>query len=183
VKELVKKLGTLYGLVGSISVLIPGLSFFLKYSPPLFAQISILICALSAAFLWLGFKTIDNQRLKVSAIKYILVGFILTISYLVVLDMTSIRVTDSVNDVRYQVGWNLASWNLKDSAKRVITQKICPDDNKEDLLYCYTVSQHSVNLIWEQWSIYLFGILNIILFTLSSLSWSYGWGQLIKADK
>lgn len=182
-KELFKKLKSLHWILGSVSVLVPGLSFFIKYSPPLFDQIAILVTALSAAFLWLGFKVNCTDLPRSAPIKYILAGFILAISYLLLLDMTSVRIISDTNDIRYQTGWGLAPWNLQDSAIESINSKNCPSANKEQLLYCYTVSKQSINLIWTNWSIYLFGIVNIALFTLSSVIWCYGWGLLINKDR
>jgi hypothetical protein len=184
-EEFIKRLKSFYGFAGSISVLLPGTTFFLGYSPPLFDMISILSSALSAAFLWAGFKSKTASgapsEIKISLI-YISVGFILTIAYLILLDETTIVVSNSTDTTRYQIGYDVAKWSITEKAYLIMnmpTPNPC-GNSKIELLRCLGATNENVYLLWRKWTIYLFGTLNILVFVFSTVFWSFGFGKLMK---
>ncbi|MFA6247618.1 MAG: hypothetical protein WC615_11805 [Mucilaginibacter sp.] len=183
-KDFLDKIKSFSGFIASASVLIPGFAFFFKYSPPLIGGFAILVSALSAALVWIGFrKAIKKARSNNIAFRYMISGLVLVVFYWIMLDLTSIHLTLKNEEIRYQVGFNLEPWSLEDGAIKNIKAKICPKDTKENLFLCYTASRENVFLIWKRWTVYLFGIINSTIFTVASLLWCYGWGIFIKTVK
>ena len=178
-KSFFKNLKSFYGLAGSASVLVPGLAYFLNYSPPLIGGLSIIISALAAAFLWIGFKNEKKKNRRFRAIRCMIIGFVSSLFYWILLDLTSINILTSTTEVRYQVGFNLSYWSMEHDAIVRIENKTCAADSKKDLLLCYTVSEDNIYLIWKRWTVYLFGVINILIFAASSLIWCYGWGLIL----
>lgn len=182
-KSFLRALKSFNGFIASASTLIPGLAFFFKYSPPLIGGLAVLSIPLSAAFIWFGFKSKRRVVNSSGSTTYILAGFALSIVYWVCLDYTSIHISTAEHDIRYQIGFNLAEWSLEPDAVDNIKSGRCPDDSKENLLLCYSASSENVYLIWRRWTVYTFGVINVLVFMAASLSWSYGWGRLIKNVK
>lgn len=181
-KEFINKLKTFYGLAGSISVVLPGLSFFFLYSPPLFDQISILVSALAVAFLWMGFKTgkeTETDLILKKALQYIVGGFILTIFYLVLLDATSIAIGNSKQTTHYQIGYGMSKWSMTPDGLSLSQIKPC-GQSKLELLRCKGATKEHVYDLWKKWTINFFGVVNILLFSCASLFWAFGWGKLMK---
>ena len=181
-KEFISKLKTFYGFAGSISVILPGLSFFFMYSPPLFDEISILVSALAVAFLWWGYKSgkeTEPETVTKKALYYIVGGFALTILYLVLLDTTSLTIGNSKETSHYQIGYGMAKWSLTPAALHLSQTEPC-GQSKLELLRCKGATKEHVYALWKKWTINLFGILNILLFSCASLLWAFGWGRLMK---
>lgn len=181
-KEFINKLKSFYGLAGSLSVILPGAAFFFMYSPPLFDEISILVSALAVAFLWAGNKIKDereNDSITRESLYYIVGGFLLSIAYLILLDQTSVTIGNSKKTNHYQIGYGIAKWSITKRAQDL--SKISPCGNsKLELLRCTGATRENVYILWRKWTINLFGITNILLFSTASFLWAFGWGKLMK---
>lgn len=183
-KEFIEKLKSFNGFVGSLGVLLPGFTFFIGNAPPLFDKIGILVSAISAAFLWFGYntKSSDKNTIFHVALKYIIASFILIVAYLWMLDKTSVEFTsyETNKSVRYQVGYNIASWNLTTTADSL--KKAYKITSNEELFKECQVLKENIPKIWKPFWVDFFGVINILLFCFCSILWSYGWGMLVKTS-
>ncbi len=182
--EFLIKLKSFNGFVGSVSVLIPGFAFFMGYAPPLYSKISFLVSAISAAFLWFGYNNRykDKSKLFHLAFRFIVTGFIVSLFYVWLLDKTTAEFqdTNTKQSIRYQLGYNIASWSLTPAADS-IRVKDGITSNEELFKECQ-VQNENIPKIWKPFWVDFFGITNILLFCFSSILWSYGWGILIKTS-
>ncbi|MCD6013215.1 MAG: hypothetical protein K0Q79_3077 [Flavipsychrobacter sp.] len=174
-KQLFTFFKNIYGLTAGIGVAIPGFSYFIQKSPPLFPGIALIVSALCMGLL-VHFvknrKTASTKRgwwLMVLAIACL-------VSYLLLFDYTTVTFAGN-NTSCLQIGFGLSDWSITDKARHIIASKLC-GNAKEDILLCVSITRENVFVIWPRWSVYGAGILLMVLFTLSSLAWVSGWGLL-----
>ena len=170
-------------IIAGLTTLVPGFTFFVNYSPPLFEGISILISALGGIFLWKGFKEVETNSKEVilkKTITILLMAFVLIIMYLLLLDKTTILMENLKDSTRYQIGFGLEKWTLTDDAIKAIEKDPDCGLSNSQLLKCLGATKESVYRLWKPNNIYFFGVLNIFIFSAASLLWCYGMGKLMK---
>ena len=187
-KDFLRKLKSFYGLAGSLAILLPGFSFFIDYSPPLFDKINILTTALAAAFLWVGYRyprmafgnTNEDKALLRISLKLLVVAFLFIVFYLFFLDYTTAYIQPI--DIRFQIGFNCVDWTLEEKAIQMIEEGEC-ERSKIALIRCVTALHENIPKIWKQWTIYTAGLINLLTFNLFAIIWAYSWGILISTEK
>jgi TIR domain len=83
------------------------------------------------------------------------------------------------SDPHTQIGFGMASWSLTGATREWVASQPDPPTIHQLMLERGGWEQGGVEKIWEPWTIYLSGTLLIILFTSSSLLWTFGWAAFI----
>ena len=171
--------------VGAASgVVIPALSFFSSYPPPLFPAVSLITSALSGAILlaaraWRPKSDPVSQRMpRVVTLggTFVVLSIPFLIAYVLALQFTTVRVPASGD--RLQIGFGRSNWTLTEAGKTWTRQ--FPQITAEQLLRNEGFAQDRAQIIWETWSIYSAGALLIVLYFLAFGIWTTGFALLAK---
>ncbi|HMF58646.1 MAG TPA: hypothetical protein VK619_20035 [Pyrinomonadaceae bacterium] len=180
------------GLLASVGTLIPALSQLTTYPPPLFedsfGQTGLLTSAIALATIIITFYYAPSQNahsgtlplLVRKAAKVLIVSIILFIIYIVLLHMCT--VLDLPGKYRYQIGFSNFQWSLTPHGQQVMSRHpnfTVRDLMEHDALYPTPPSvEAKTDLTWKPWTIYLSGVLMILVFIFSFVLWTLGWSLL-----
>ena len=168
-----------------IGALIPGLAYFTQWTPPLLKEASLFTAALAAAVVIITyFYKPRNRRSKKLlptsiklAMKIFLVTFVCLILYITCFRLCTVE--DPRGESRYQIGFGKFDWSLTDEGRQ--WKKNNPTQSTKDwLLSAAAFKDDGPELFWQPWSIILAGVLMIVLFMLTFLSWTFAWALLAK---
>ncbi len=175
-KSILELLKSFQGLIASLGAIVPGYTFFTNNCPPLFAHISIITSALAVAVI-ISVSQSQRQLSSRKSISILILAFLIVIGYMIFLDFSTIEIDDTQ---RWQIGFGTMDFGLTPVGQKMIAGDQCPGSNYEDILMCAGFMRENIELIWKRDMVYLAGTTLIILFTLSSLLWTYGWVHLAK---
>jgi hypothetical protein len=162
---------------------VPAVAWFTSFPPPLFPSISIIIAGLSVAILLLWNPGIDNsgqtQPNIVKKIKLCLISSILLLIIYILL-WTFTTVTHPIAaDTHLQIGFGLSDCTLTDTAKDWLNDK--PTLTVIELIKLEAAfTQDRITILWQTWSVYVAGILCIVLYLLGFIFWAIGFAMLKK---
>ncbi len=177
-KKLVSLFKNLYGITAGIGAIIPGFTYFIKETPPLFPGIGLIVSALCVGLLFYMVIGKEEKKHKPGSGWFLLVTAIaFLIGYLLLFDFTTINYPDSGNP-KAQIGFGLSDWSITNDAKELINSKMCRGNSKEDILMCVGFTRENIFIIWPRWAVYSAGIALMFAFTVSALTWVLGWGKL-----
>jgi hypothetical protein len=88
------------------------------------------------------------------------------------LNYTTLRVS---KDIRWQHGFGLRNWSLTQEAIELKKQNDCPVNTPKALLLCTGMKKDHITMLWKEWTVYCAGVLLIVAFALSVLTWTQGW--------
>lgn len=169
-------LGWICTLSGSIGSLLPGLSYFTSYAPPMFEASSLLTGGVALAVILLALTTPISQETTVKhAFNIILTGFIVVILYGIAYNVFTISTPKGWEKGRIQTGFSLNSWSLTDKAESYLNKN--PSSTTTHLVESFG-AYNNVDKVWKSWSIQLAGLLLIILFSVGFVLWAYGFARL-----
>jgi hypothetical protein len=173
-------------IVAGIGVLLPGLSYFTSYPPPLLDETAILTSALAALTVIITYYynpqgPSDSGHglppLVKLARKALLFSLILLVLYLLLLPLCTVVAPGTRN--RFQIGFGKASWSLTDEGKRVKAQH--PNETVQDWMEDDALFRPGgPDVIWKTWTISLFGVVMIVTFILAFILWTFVWSLLAK---
>lgn len=177
-KQLVDLLKNMYGLTAGVGAIIPGFTYFMSQTPPLFPGIGLLVSALCIGLLLYMVTKGEHKEHSSKAGWWLLVtAFIFLLGYMLLFDYTTV-LCPSTTVSRLQIGFGLSDWTLTNDARELIKSKLCRGTSKEDLLMCAGFTRENVFLLWHRWSVYTSGISLMFVFTVASVTWVAGWGTL-----
>lgn len=175
------------GLLASVGALIPALSEFTTYPPPLFensfGKTGLLTSAIALATIIITFyydpprhTTPGSFPLLVrKAIKVLIAAILLLILYLVLLRVCT--VVDPPGENRYQIGFSNFEWSLNPNGQKIMREH--PDFTVKNLMdYSTLYYPTGPEQDWKPWTIYLSGVLMILTFIFSFVLWTLGWSLL-----
>lgn len=180
--EKLKTGGTWLGGISGVAV--PGYQFFTSFPPPLFPGISLITAALSAAVLVIviAWRPKADDRLdgmppvvRLGG-RFIGSAVLLLILYILLLQFTTIETSSGK---RLQIGFGQASWSLTEAGRDWI--KAQPTITVGQMVADEAASnQDRISILWTARSIYLAGVLLVVLFVLCFLIWTTGFALLAK---
>lgn len=176
------------GVLIGAGTLIPAIAYFTKYSPPFLEESSLLTAAIAAATIIFAFYYTPKHRRGASAAKvppavklaFKLLGaaFLLFIFYLVCLKVTTV-LDPREEKQRFQVGFSRYEWSLSDEGRKINNSH--PEVSMQEfMLYGRAYSNDRIEVIWKPWTVYLAGILTILIFMFTFVSWNLGWAFIAK---
>jgi hypothetical protein len=158
--------------------ILPGITFFSNYPPPLFPGISLLTTALGAAVLCIGYFSTSglepNRTIRRSALALAL-GLGCLCTYVLLLASTTI--VSPRGDHRFQVGFSTHQWSLTQTGLAAVHQQ--PDITKEELMMregAYVSG--GPERIWRPWTIQTAGLALICTYFLGFILWTIGFAIL-----
>src|SRR5687767_5647479 len=97
-QKVIGKLKAIYVVFSSIGVIVPGYTFFTKYAPPLFKEITLITSALTIAFVIysLTLDQLKKEKLLRRGLGLIFISFVTLLLYLASFDMTTVEINSSV---------------------------------------------------------------------------------------
>ncbi|MDT4965913.1 MAG: hypothetical protein QOJ64_650 [Acidobacteriota bacterium] len=184
-KQYLSTLKSLVGLLASVGVLVPLLSYFLTYSPPLLEESSLLTAGIAIAVIVITYyykppRNAGSGRLPPLvrlATKVLITSCALLILYIVLLQLCTVR--DPPGRYRYQIGFSNYEWTLTDYGRGLMKEN--PEFTVRDLMnFDALYYERGPELTWKPWTIYFSGVLMIATFLLSFVLWTFGWALLAK---
>lgn len=183
-QQYLKSLKSLTGLLVSAGVLVPALAYFTILSPPLLQESSLFTAAIAVATLLAVFQyRFRNEHLTAREgfsplsrrAVHLLLGALATfIGYILLLRIST--VVDPQGQQRWQIGFYKLQWSLTAAGREK-----APELPIEDwMLSGAYFRDGGPEVLWTPFSIYLAGILLILLFTTTFVLWTAGWGLLAK---
>jgi len=185
-KEYFEALKSMYGLSASIGVLVPGISFFFNYDPPLLTGAGLITAGLGVATVMITYYYKPKQAPSSSslptfariALKMFLLSIVLIVVYVLLLHWCT--VVDPQKGQRFQIGFGIANWTLTEQG--VMLKEKFPDMKTPLGLMMIkgAFEQGRPELIWRSWSIYVAGTFMIISYTCAFIIWVFAWSILAK---
>lgn len=162
-------------LSAGIGSLIPGLSFFTTYPPPMFEASSLLTGGVALAVIVLGLKRPVVQSSTVSsAVAIILVGFLTIILYGFAHSALTISAPPPWEG-RIQIGFAQSDWSLSDKAQRYMEMN--PSLTVDELALSFGAHE-AIDKVWKPWTVLAAGFLLVLMFSLGFILWAYGFSRL-----
>lgn len=178
-KKYVDSLKSIYGLTGGIGVLIPGMTYFTNYPPPILPAISLFtaMVALATIFLTYFFNLKANKTKKILLLSFA-ASILILISYFVLFGMTTIQ--DPQGKQVYQIGFHKCDWSLTQEGRAV--KKNYPMKTIEEwMLQDALFKRGGPEILWKNWTIETAGVLLAVLFLFSFVLWVFAWGIVAKS--
>lgn len=185
-KKYLAAFNSIKGLVASVGVLLPGFIYFTKYPPPLFPGITLLTAAFATATILITYyypapthSSFPAKRLPPIlnlALKAFLLSIVLLVIYVVLLDLCTVLVPGTTE--RMQIGFYKFNWSLTDYGRQVKATK--PFATPQQWLWDEAYGIDAPKLLWRLWSIYLSGILMIVVFISAFVFWTFAWSLVAK---
>lgn len=181
-----KALKSVYGIVGSVGVLVPAMAAFMStYPPPPRSVTAPLTAALAGAALIATYYYPSKPPSATAAlpplVKRALIALgcsvFLLIVYIRVIGLLTVATLDGLE--RFQIGFYTAEWGLTSEGLNVRTAD--PEGTpygwlRDDGL----LSSQGPSKLWKWWAIDLSALITFTLFALSFVVWSHGWALLAK---
>lgn len=181
-----KALKSVYGIVGSVGVLVPAIAAFMStYPPPPRLVTAPLTAALAGAALIATYyyptKTPSRNAALPPLVKRALIALgcsvFLLIVYIRVIGLLTVATVDGLE--RFQIGFYTAEWGL--TTDGLAAKKTDPEGTpyawlRDDGL----LSSQGPSKLWKWWAIDLSALTTFALFALSFVVWSHGWALLAK---
>jgi hypothetical protein len=174
------------GILAVIGVLIPAFSIFTNYSPPLFKEASVLTAAIAAIIIIVTFyyNPSPKKRLRSKlpylvrlSIKAFVISIALFIVYLVLFNLCTVETPGGTE--RFQIGFWKYDWGLTNIGLQIKAKY--PDKNPQYwIMYGGWFYRGGPNILWKTWTIFLSGIIIILVFILTFVLWTLGWALLAK---
>lgn len=177
-------LKSINGILASIGILVPAFSYFTTFPPPFLYGSSVLTAAFAVATVIITYyyspRARTGQRLPPLAslaMKVLIISVVLLILYLVLLRLCTVVTPE--NTARFQIGFDKFEWSLTDEGKKVKAKN--PNATTQDwMLDDALFRSGGADVLWESWTIYLSGILIVIIFIFTFVLWTFGWALLAK---
>ena len=106
----------------------------------------------------------------------LVVSVVLLILYLVLIDLCTVQIPGTSK--RIQIGFDRFDWSLTDYGRRLKGED--PSALPQDWLSEESFKKDVAKRFWPIWSIYLSGILMIIVFISAFVLWAFGWSLIAK---
>lgn len=173
------------GILAGIGVLVPAFSIFTNYSPPLFKGASLLTAAIATIIIIVTFyydPSPKKKRTKLPhlvrlSLKVFVIFFALLIVYFVLFDLCTVETPGGTE--RFQIGFGKYDWGLTKTGLEVKAK--FPDKTLQHwMMYDDWFRSGGPNVLWKTWTIYLSGIIMILVFVLTFVLWTFGWALLAK---
>jgi len=185
-KDYLSAFRSINGILAGIGVLVPAFSIFTIYSPPFFKGASLLTTAIAAIIIIVTFyydpSPKKNPRAKfpylvrLSLIAFA-IFFVLLIVYFVLFDLCTVETPGGTE--RFQIGFGQYDWGLTNTGLEVKAK--FPDKTPQYwMMYGAWFRSGGPNVLWKTWTIYLSGIIMILVFVLTFVLWTFGWALLAK---
>jgi len=165
---------------------VPAFTFFFSFPPPLFPGISLISAALSSAILLIALawnpKVQGSDHTLPRIVKqgkwFLILSIPLLIAYILLLQFTTVPIPTE-SGTRLQIGFGKLDWTLTEAAKDwkisdpslTVTQMI-----KNEAAY----TQDRLAILWKTWSVYVAGLLLILLYLSGFITWTGGFALLAK---
>lgn len=175
---------SIMGVLASIGILVPAFSYFTTYPPPFLYGSSILVTAFAGATVIITYYFSPRTRvggrlppLVSLAKKMLIISVVLLVLYLVFLRLST--VVSPGNTARFQIGFDKFEWSLTDEGKKVKAEN--PNATTQDwMLDDALFRPGGADVLWQSWTIYLSGILMVLIFIFTFVLWTFGWALLAK---
>lgn len=171
--------------LAGIGVLIPGIYYFFKLSPPLLEESNLIISALALATIVIiyfynpkGVKAKRHLPLLVKkAVKMLIFSLGAFLVYLILFQVCTVE--DPRAEKRFQIGFGKLEWSLTEEGR--LWKANNPTQTVQQwLLSAAAFRPDGPELFWKPWSIYVSGVLMIVIYMLTVLCWTSGWALLAK---
>ena len=174
------KLVTLAAALGSQ---LPGVSFFVGFTPPSFRVIALLTGGGTIAVFVRVFNQPRNLKRHVtSGVWSIAVAVVLAAIYAVLFQFLTVGTPPARGGhQRFQTGFGMYTFSLTDNARRVARQYHL--ETKEDLMLALGGYEKSTSQIWKPWSIVIAGIILWVAFIASYVLWTSGLAHIARSLK
>lgn len=177
----------LNGACAGVGAMIPALSFFTLYPPPLFEGASILTSAIAGAVILLTYyfepRVVPPNTREETLVRYarnaIAIALVLIIVYLVMLKICTVTDPPVNPATRYQIGFWSWNWSLNEDGKFLV-QNHAGATPHELMDYAVAFSKDGPAKVWKFWTILVAGISMIVVFLLTFVLWVFGWALLAK---
>jgi hypothetical protein len=177
---------SLSGILTAVGTLIPAIAYFTRYSPPFLEESSLLTAAVAAATVVFAYyyepKKRTSGRNALSFVKLarrlLIVAFILFIAYLVFLRICT-TLDPREGKQRFQIGFARYQWSLSEEGRKL--KAAHPNVSIRDfMLFGRAYSDERIEVIWKPWTVYLAGVLTIVIFMFTFVLWNFGWALIAK---
>ena len=184
-KQYIHSLKSIYGLVGSVAVIVPAFAYFSELAPPLMPASVTLVSALAAAALVAVYQykpgpQARRSRMSRGTIQGLQALGIATVLLVVYVGFLSFF-TVSEGGERFQIGFYRATWSLTQEGVRVKTLH-AHDTPWQWMMNDGLFTEDGPEKLWEQWTRYLTFLLMFIDFAGILFFWSAGWGLLAREN-
>lgn len=183
-KKYLSAFNSVRGLLASVGVLVPGFTYFTKYGPP-FGEIALLTAAFATATMFIAYYYTPSQSsgatqklppLIKTALKVLIISVVLLILYLILIDLCTVQIP-GINK-RVQIGFDKFDWSLTEYGKQVKAKN--PVALPQEWLSDESFESGVAKRFWQTWSIYLAGVLMIVVFIFAFVLWAFGWSLIAK---
>ena len=165
--------------------IVPGFSWFISLSPPLFPQIGIIASALGFAIIFTiyAYSPKPNAGRLPQLVKMgfacIIGALCLIIIYLLFLRCSTVLDPQS-EEVRFQIGFGKQDWSLTEVGLEY-KKKILPGESVVMWMQAEAAFfRQGPEKLWKPWSILLAGTLMIVIFVFAFGLWAAGFAFLAK---
>lgn len=173
------------GVLASVGTLIPAIAYFTKYSPPFLRESSLLTSAIAGAVVIFAYYYTPKKRASSGtaplvnlARKLLIIAFALFVVYLVFLRICTV-LDPREGKQRFQVGFDRYEWSLSEEGKKLNTAY--PNVSKREfMLLGRAYSDERIEVLWKPWTVYLAGVLTILMFVFPFVLWNFGWALIAK---
>jgi hypothetical protein len=170
---------SLSGVLAGVGTLIPAIAYFTRYSPPFLEESSLLTAAF--AYYYSPKKRASSGNISTLvrlARKLLILAFALFIVYLVFLRICT-ALDPREGKQRFQIGFNRYEWSLSEEGRKLKTAH--PNVSMRDfMLFGRAYSDERIEVIWKPWTVYLAGVLTILIFMFTFILWNFGWALIAK---
>lgn len=183
-KNIKGSLKSLSVLAAGISTLLPGLTYFSQYAPPMFTASALLSSGLGLAVFIRVFATDRKastwvQRGSRSVVAAVFLASIYGLLFSLLTVSSPVDIPPPQRE-RYQIGFWTLDFSLTDEAK--IKKKEYSLATPEELMLAFGgYEPGGTSQIWHTWTILSAGILLIALFILTFMLWAYGMALLAQS--
>lgn len=183
-KKYLSAFNSIKGILTGVGVLVPGFAYFTKYAPP-FGEITLLTAAFAAATVFITYyytpqKSIESTQklppLIKMALKALVISVALLIVYPILIDLCTVEIPGT--NKRIQIGFDKFDWSLTEYGKKIKAQD--PTAIPQEWLSDESFRSGVAKLFWQTWSIYLSGVLTIVVFIFAFILWTFGWSLIAK---
>jgi hypothetical protein len=180
IRQGLKNLSTL---TAAIISLLPGLSYFVHYAPPLFTPTALFSSGLGLAVFVAVFSSKQRRNESVRRGSRAIVAAVLLASiYGILFSQLTVGVPEGSESTHqgYQIGFGTYDFSLTPAARD--KKREYDLRTPEELMLAFGgYEQGATNLIWYPWTIVSAGILLIFLFVSIFLLWAYGLASLARS--
>jgi hypothetical protein len=107
-----------------------------------------------------------------------LIAFGLLIAYLVLLRVCT-TLDPREGKQRFQIGFNRYEWSLSEEGRKL--KAAHPGVSmREFMLFGRAYSDERIEVFWKPWTVYLAGVLTILVFMFTFVLWNFGWALIVK---